>query len=104
MIYVYIAPACRKDAERHNMCSTLESFKDKLEHDQCTNQLERFPPPYLKKAFGRHGRLLIVREPRAEYWYSLTMRAGRSGRSPDSSGAGSASSRWTGSACSVVIA
>ncbi|MGH8490831.1 MAG: hypothetical protein ACREXS_18700 [Gammaproteobacteria bacterium] len=41
------------------MFSTLESFKDKLERDQCTNQLERFPPPYLKKAFGRHGRLLI---------------------------------------------
>ena len=56
---VYVSPACRADAERHAQSSEIESFAEKLERDQSTRQLGRFPPPYLKKTFGRPGRLLI---------------------------------------------
>ena len=60
---VYISPACRTDAERHAQRSETESFAVKLEHDQSTRQLGRFPPPYLKKTFGKPGRLLIEEVP-----------------------------------------
>ena len=56
---VYISPACRTDAERHAQSNEIESFAIKLERDQSTGQLGRFPPPYLKKSFGKPGRLLI---------------------------------------------
>ena len=56
---VYISPACRTDAERHAQSNEIESFAVKLEHDQSTGQLGRHPPPYLKKTFGKPGRLLI---------------------------------------------
>ena len=56
---VYVSPACRTDAERHAQSKEIESFAVKLERDQSTGQLGRFPPPYLKKTFGTPGRLLI---------------------------------------------
>ena len=56
---VYVSPACRADAERHAQSNEIESYAVKLERDQSTGQLGRFPPPYLKKTFGRPGRLLI---------------------------------------------
>ena len=56
---VYISPACRTDAERHAQSAEIESFAIKLERDQSTGQLGRHPPPYLKKTFGKSGRLLI---------------------------------------------
>lgn len=56
---VYVSPACREDAERHAQSNEIESFAVKLERDQSTGQLGRFPPPYLKKSFGKPGRLLI---------------------------------------------
>ncbi|MDE0407664.1 MAG: hypothetical protein OXN81_07355 [Alphaproteobacteria bacterium] len=56
---VYISPACRADAERHAQSREIKSFAEKLERDQSTRQLTRFTPPYLKKSFGKPGRLLI---------------------------------------------
>ena len=56
---VYISPACRTDAERHAQSNEIESYAVKLERDQSTGQLGRHPPPYLKKTFGKSGRLLI---------------------------------------------
>ena len=60
---VYVSPACRTDARRHAQSTEIESFAVKLERDQSTGQLGRFPPPYLKKPFGKLGRLLIEEVP-----------------------------------------
>ena len=57
--YVYFTDQCRQDATRHGVTSDIKEFAEKLERDQSTRGLERFPPPYLKKNIGRQGRLLI---------------------------------------------
>ena len=57
--YVYLTEQCRKDAENHSVKSAIEKFSKKLEQEQSTRGLERFPQPYLKKSMGRQGRLVI---------------------------------------------
>lgn len=57
--YVYFTEQCKEDAARHGVTRDIEDFVEKLERDQSTRGLDRFPLPYLKKNIGRQGRLLI---------------------------------------------
>ena len=57
--YVYFSNQCRNDAQRHSVDTAVAKFAAKLQRDQNTLGLDRFPPPYLKKPFGKQGRLLI---------------------------------------------
>lgn len=57
-IHVYITEQCRKDIERQNYMSFIETFKNKIEKGQRTDVFERFPPPFLKKRFERQVRVV----------------------------------------------
>ena len=59
--HVYFTEQCRKDTDSHGggVTGDVEKFVEKLERDQSTRGLERFPRPYLKKSIGRQGRLVI---------------------------------------------
>ena len=56
--HVYITESCKADMRHHNMVDAITAFAQKLEEEQSTHQLQRFPPPYLKKPFGK-GRLVV---------------------------------------------
>ncbi len=57
--YVYFTDQCKQDAGKHSVTNEVEKFAEKLEREQSTRGLERFPRPYLKKSMGRQGRLVI---------------------------------------------
>ena len=57
--YVYFTDQCRDDATTQGFADDVEKFSKKLEQEQGTRGLERFPQPYLKKSMGRQGRLVI---------------------------------------------
>jgi hypothetical protein len=58
-LYVYFTNQCKVDAETHGVYKDVEKLAQKLEAEQTPRGLEHFPPPYLKKCMGKHGRLVI---------------------------------------------
>lgn len=58
-LYVYITEQCREEARTHGVLDAVESLAAKMEADQSAAGLERFPKPYLKKRFGKQGRLIV---------------------------------------------
>jgi hypothetical protein len=58
--YVYVTEQCEKEAQKYGFRTDLENLQEKLENDQTTIGLRRFPKPFLAKKLGRKGRLVIT--------------------------------------------
>ena len=57
--YVYTTEQCTEDAQKYGFADDIKKLQDKLESDQTTIGLRRFPKPFLAKRLGRKGRLVI---------------------------------------------
>lgn len=58
VFYVYLTEQCRSDAIKHGVIEDIKKFAEKLEKDQSTRGLDRFPKPYWKKSMSK-GRIVI---------------------------------------------
>ncbi len=58
VFYVYLTEQCKNDATKHGVIEDIEKFAEKLEKDQSTRGLKRFPKPYWKKSIAK-GRIVI---------------------------------------------
>lgn len=57
--YVFINDQCKKEAQKMGFMLDIENLAKKLEKDQTTAGLDRFPVPFLKKNLGKKHRLII---------------------------------------------
>ena len=58
-IYTYISEHCLEDAREHGFSKSVKSLSEKIELDQTSSGLIRYPPPFLVKKFGKQGRLVV---------------------------------------------
>src|SRR5258708_6991587 len=63
-LFVLIGRTCETDMARHGTTDDVRKLGEKLEADQSTLSLERFPAPYLKKVLG--ARRLLIEERRLD--------------------------------------